>query len=251
MTTEGSKVVTTPQVFRLTDKDAKTIELLGTFGTDVSKHWTPIAMAKSANGVYELTVDLVPGTSYAYKFKVDGEWRLDPNAKTSTDDAGMVNNVLTPVLPTTAEAAIPSADVTGKHPHETSADQAVVSDSLADDTGSLADAQKVNDAVAQDRVDEKLDIVSAPDSVPAEDHAADVPVASVNHDAPENESTADKSAETVADKLPALVPTAEASESATEEPTSALVADTKEEKDAVVENITVAEHTTNAKAEIT
>ena len=37
----------------------------------------PIPMKKGADGVWEVEVNLAPGT-YHYRFMVDGEWRDDP-----------------------------------------------------------------------------------------------------------------------------------------------------------------------------
>ncbi|KAJ1877712.1 hypothetical protein LPJ57_003806, partial [Coemansia sp. RSA 486] len=108
-TTEST---TTSRTFRLdAASDAKTVEIQGTFGSDESTHWTPIAMTKSAeDGKYEVTIDgLVPGTQYLYKFKVDGEWALDPEAETAKDDADIVNNVFTVPSPSSAVVVTSSA----------------------------------------------------------------------------------------------------------------------------------------------
>ncbi|KAJ2859815.1 hypothetical protein GGH94_005888, partial [Coemansia aciculifera] len=90
----------TSHVFRLAaSDDATSVELLGTFGSDAAEHWSPIPMTKSEDGKHEATVDgLLPGTLYLYKFKVDGEWVVDPNAETAVDDAGIMNNVFTPAI---------------------------------------------------------------------------------------------------------------------------------------------------------
>ncbi|KAJ1837265.1 hypothetical protein LPJ70_005917, partial [Coemansia sp. RSA 2708] len=94
-------------VFRLqTSDDAETVELLGTFG---SKHWEPIATTK-VDGGYEAHVVVEPNVTYAYKFRVDGQWVLDTLADTATDDAGLVNNVFTLKSADQLDEKIQSAD---------------------------------------------------------------------------------------------------------------------------------------------
>ncbi|KAJ2381297.1 hypothetical protein GGI05_006033, partial [Coemansia sp. RSA 2603] len=90
--------LTTSHTFRLAAAaDATTVEILGTFGSDPETHWKPIALTKVGDSnEYEVTIDsLVPATPYFYKFKVNGEWVLDPNAATAEDDGGITNNVFT------------------------------------------------------------------------------------------------------------------------------------------------------------
>ncbi|KAJ2109317.1 Cruciform DNA binding protein, partial [Coemansia sp. RSA 922] len=90
----------TSHVFRLAAADdATVVELLGTFGSSADEHWSPIPMTKGEDGKFEATVDgLLPGTLYFYKFKVDGEWVVDPKAETAVDEAGITNNVFTPAV---------------------------------------------------------------------------------------------------------------------------------------------------------
>ncbi|KAJ1864572.1 hypothetical protein LPJ78_003308, partial [Coemansia sp. RSA 989] len=92
-------------VFRLT-VEAQTVELLGTFEPE---HWKPIPMTKQGT-TYEVRVLLKPSQKYTYKYKVDGEWMLDPSAETATDEAGIVNNVLSPDVPNDKDEKIAVSD---------------------------------------------------------------------------------------------------------------------------------------------
>jgi 1,4-alpha-glucan branching enzyme len=62
------------QTFALTAPTASSVLLVGDF-THWQKH--PISMHRGANGVWQTTIDLKPGTHH-YRFLVDGEWRDDP-----------------------------------------------------------------------------------------------------------------------------------------------------------------------------
>jgi 1,4-alpha-glucan branching enzyme len=58
--------------------------------------WNPTAhpMKKDKYGVWRKQVLLLPGT-YEYKFKVDGEWQMDPdNPLTCLNDYGTRNNFI-------------------------------------------------------------------------------------------------------------------------------------------------------------
>ena len=61
-------------------------------------NWDPTAkkMAfKARKGVYEATLNLVPGT-YQYKYVIDGTWCADPeNAEAVANDQGTFNSVIT------------------------------------------------------------------------------------------------------------------------------------------------------------
>lgn len=71
--------------FRLLAPAAKDVSLGGTFNNFESGK-NP--MSRRPDGVWEASVDLPPGR-YLYKFKVDGEWELDPtNADGSGEDRG-------------------------------------------------------------------------------------------------------------------------------------------------------------------
>jgi len=62
------------RTFALDAPAAKSVQLVGDF-TDWSGR--PIELHKGANGVWERTVRLEPGT-HRYRFLVDGDWRDDP-----------------------------------------------------------------------------------------------------------------------------------------------------------------------------
>ena len=63
------------ETFTLEAPEAKSVMLLGDF-TDWESE--PVAMKRQKNGTWKATVSLQPGT-YQYRFKVDGEWRDDPD----------------------------------------------------------------------------------------------------------------------------------------------------------------------------
>ncbi|KAJ2327132.1 hypothetical protein GGH92_010111, partial [Coemansia sp. RSA 2673] len=104
-------------------------------------------MTKADDGKYEATVrGLIPNRLYMYKYKVDGEWVLDPDAETAANDAGITNNVITPAAVTgekadTASSALPaigSQPIPAAQPHETSVDSSLPAANLADKTGADA-----------------------------------------------------------------------------------------------------------------
>ncbi|MBK8871635.1 MAG: glycogen-binding domain-containing protein [Elusimicrobia bacterium] len=65
---------TKPIVFRLLAPAAKSVFLGGSFNEfNASRH----PLVRGAGGLWETTVPLAPG-QHIYKFKVDGEWVLDP-----------------------------------------------------------------------------------------------------------------------------------------------------------------------------
>ncbi len=56
--------------------DAETVEVAGDFN-----NWQPESMTKYKNGKHKLTVDLEPGASYQFRYRVDGtSWENDTNA---------------------------------------------------------------------------------------------------------------------------------------------------------------------------
>jgi hypothetical protein len=63
-----------PVVFRLLAPAAQSVYLGGTFN-EFDARKTPLA--RRPDGAWETTLELAPGR-YAYKFKVDGHWELDP-----------------------------------------------------------------------------------------------------------------------------------------------------------------------------
>ncbi|OZJ01957.1 hypothetical protein BZG36_05252, partial [Bifiguratus adelaidae] len=67
--------------------------IAGTF--DELPPWQPIPMEKDANGVHTLTIKLIPGKHYEYKFVVDGTWTTDNTQPTVQDAQGNVNNCCT------------------------------------------------------------------------------------------------------------------------------------------------------------
>ncbi len=79
--------------FVLVAKEAKAVFLVGDFN-DWSLSATPLERADS-NGVWWVTVPLVPGR-YRYAYVVDGTiWRSDPEAPAAEDEFGRPNSVLT------------------------------------------------------------------------------------------------------------------------------------------------------------
>lgn len=79
--------------FVLVAKGAKAVSLVGDFN-DWNLSATPLERADS-NGVWWVTVPLVPGR-YRYAYVVDGSiWRPDPQAPAADDEFGRPNSVLT------------------------------------------------------------------------------------------------------------------------------------------------------------
>ncbi|KAJ2822894.1 hypothetical protein FBU31_004454, partial [Coemansia sp. 'formosensis'] len=148
----------TSHVFRLlAADDATSVELLGTFGSDAD-HWSAIPMTKGKDDKYEATVDgLLTGTTYLYKFKVDGEWVVDPNAETAADEAGITNNVFTPA------AAKDTGIVVSVH--EVSPDSAPSDEKPSDVNPKAAPVDSEAPQVGQDAV--------VPDSAPADEPHVD------------------------------------------------------------------------------
>jgi len=74
--------------FTLFAPEAQSVELVGNF-----TNWenNPIPLKKSKDGAWKTTVTLESGT-YEYRFKVDGQWRNDPDCpKRSTNPYGEEN----------------------------------------------------------------------------------------------------------------------------------------------------------------
>ena len=70
---------------------AREVILMGDFN-----QWNPAShsMKKDKYGVWRKHVFLLPGT-YEYKFKVDGEWQMDPDSSlTCLNDYGTYNNYI-------------------------------------------------------------------------------------------------------------------------------------------------------------
>lgn len=63
------------QTFAITAPDAMTVKLVGDF-----THWQekPIHLRKQSGGVWQVAVELPPGTHH-YRFIVDDQWRDDPD----------------------------------------------------------------------------------------------------------------------------------------------------------------------------
>ena len=53
-------------------RKAEQVELLGDFSG-----WEPIPMKRTKKGVYQHTIELAPGKSYQYRYKIDGDWAND------------------------------------------------------------------------------------------------------------------------------------------------------------------------------
>ena len=79
--------------FVLVARDAKAVALVGDFN-DWSLSATPLERTDS-NGVWWVTIPLVPGR-YRYAYVVDGAiWRPDPEAPAAQDEFGRPNSVVT------------------------------------------------------------------------------------------------------------------------------------------------------------
>ena len=78
--------------FSLDCPNADAVFLAGDFNDwNVRKH----PMRKNADGIWEKTIYVFPG-SYEYKFFVDGLWQMDPNnSECCTNCYGTDNNVIT------------------------------------------------------------------------------------------------------------------------------------------------------------
>ncbi len=82
-----------PTQFVLVAKEAKAVSLVGDFN-DWSLSATPLTRS-DGNGVWWVTVPLVPGR-YRFAYVVDGTvWRPDPEAPAAEDEFGRPNSVLT------------------------------------------------------------------------------------------------------------------------------------------------------------
>lgn len=68
------------EAFAIFAPEAQTVELVGNF-TDWEQN--PISLKKSKDGTWKTTIALGPGT-YEYRFKVDGQWRNDPECPRRT-----------------------------------------------------------------------------------------------------------------------------------------------------------------------
>jgi 1,4-alpha-glucan branching enzyme len=68
------------EIFAISAPEAQTVELVGNF-----TQWeqNPIALKKSKDGTWKAAITLEPGT-YEYRFKVDGQWRNDPDCPRRT-----------------------------------------------------------------------------------------------------------------------------------------------------------------------
>ncbi len=68
------------QAFAFSAPGAVSVQLVGDF-----TQWQerPINLQKGADGVWQITVEIEPGTHH-YRFLVDGEWRDDPQCALRT-----------------------------------------------------------------------------------------------------------------------------------------------------------------------
>ena len=82
------KTDTIKETFALFAPEAQSVELVGSF-TDWEEN--AITLKKSKDGTWKASVSLQPGT-YEYRFKVDGQWRNDPDCpKRTTNPYGEEN----------------------------------------------------------------------------------------------------------------------------------------------------------------
>jgi len=71
------KFVNSRQVSKVTfrvdfAKQAQEVELAGDFND-----WHPQAMKRLKTGEYKLNLNLTPGQSYQYRYRIDGKWEND------------------------------------------------------------------------------------------------------------------------------------------------------------------------------
>jgi len=69
----GASTTKKSAAFVLDAPSGKNVSIAGSFN-----NWEPQAMTKGRDGLWRLTLQLVPGT-HEYKFLVDTQWREDPN----------------------------------------------------------------------------------------------------------------------------------------------------------------------------
>ncbi|HWO57622.1 MAG TPA: glycogen-binding domain-containing protein [bacterium] len=78
-----------PVTFVLDAPYGRDVALAGTFN-----NWTPQSMARDADGLWRLRLDLAPGL-YRYKFLIDSEWKEDPaNERKEPNEFGGYNSVI-------------------------------------------------------------------------------------------------------------------------------------------------------------
>ena len=71
-------------------KKAKQVELLGDFS-----NWKPIPMNRTSKGLYQYTIELEPGKSYQYRYRIDVSWANDWAADSYTPNGyGEDNSVV-------------------------------------------------------------------------------------------------------------------------------------------------------------
>ena len=75
-----SKPRESKETFAIFAPEAQSVELVGNF-TDWEK--SPITLKKGKDGTWKAAVTLEAGT-YEYRFKVDGQWRNDPDCPRRT-----------------------------------------------------------------------------------------------------------------------------------------------------------------------
>ena len=80
--TRATKKTTTEskETFAICAPEAQSVELVGSF-----TNWetNPISLKKSKDGTWKAAIALASG-SYEYRFKVDGQWRNDPDCPRRT-----------------------------------------------------------------------------------------------------------------------------------------------------------------------
>ena len=87
----NTKILKRRVSFSLEAPQAREVSLVGDFNAwDVRKH----SMKKDADGVWEKTLILKPGT-YEYKFYQDGQWIVDPqNNRQCSNRFGTWNSIV-------------------------------------------------------------------------------------------------------------------------------------------------------------
>ena len=77
---ESKPIKEAKETFAIFAPEAQSVELVGNF-TDWEQN--PISLKKSKDGTWKAAVNLGAG-SYEYRFKVDGQWRNDPDCPRRT-----------------------------------------------------------------------------------------------------------------------------------------------------------------------
>ncbi|KAK9370323.1 hypothetical protein V1509DRAFT_617433 [Lipomyces kononenkoae] len=168
------------------DPPAKEVYVTGSFD-----NWSKSApLVQNVDGSWSVSVPL-PGEKIVYKFVVDDNWVIDPNAKTETDLSGITNNVLDldDIAATSTVSNLPggfipesggipisaasSSAVEGEKTHEPTGPEATVKATPASnptatspETGAPAPQPEPEPEPATEEVEQKEELAPAPTMMP-------------------------------------------------------------------------------------